>query len=211
MIHQLAQKLAKYLYQELNFNHSREAIIAYGLEILLGGIVKLISFTVIPVILGIFSQTWAAVIASTLFRLPAGGSHCTAYYRCLTGSIITFCLIGVLAIIAADFLPVNFMFFVAIGMAVLVVAIWVPADTEAKPVTRASARKKAKIWAYSVLVIYLSSWYYFEIPKDILLAGTLGLLVQSFTVTPQGYRVMDKLDRLFMIMSGPLFKKREVI
>lgn len=97
MIHQLAQKIAEYLSRELNTGGPRQAVVAYGLEILLGGIVKLGAFVVVPAVLGILVQTWAALLASACFRLPAGGAHCTAYYRCLVGSLVTFSitLIGI--------------------------------------------------------------------------------------------------------------------
>jgi len=210
VIHQLAQRIAEYLQRELKLGNSRKAIIAYGLEALIGGFVKLISFTAIPLFLGILPQTWAALLASVFFRLPAGGAHCTAYYRCLIASLFTFILVGVFAKQMPDLFPVHFVFFVAYGLAILVTMFWVLADTEAKPVTRASDRKKAKIWAYGVLILYLYLWYRFEIPQDLLLAGSLGLLLQAFTVTSAGYWVMGKLDHFLLIISGPLADKKEV-
>jgi len=210
VIHKLAQRIADYLNQELNFGDSRQSIIAYGLEILLGGLVKLISFITIPVVLGILPQTWAAMLAATFFRLPAGGAHLTAYHRCLIGYLLTFCLIGVFAKFTVTYIPVNFLFFITLGLAAMAVVLWVPADTTAKPVISASTRKKARIWASGVLVFYLCVWYRYSIPQDLLFAASLGLLSQVFTVTPVGYRAMDKLDRFLFRIAYPLTGRKEV-
>ena len=210
MIHRLAQKLAEYLNRELNTGGSRQAIIAYGLEIILGGIIKLVSFVAVPAALGILPQTWAALLASACFRLPAGGAHCTAYYRCLVGSLFTFSLIGAAAKHTAVFISADRVFYISISLALLSVALWAPADTEIKPVTRPGDRKKAKAWSYGVLVLYLYLRYYYQIPNELLLAGSLGLLSQVFTLTPLGYWAMMKLDRFLLKISYPLTGRREV-
>jgi accessory gene regulator B len=115
VIQKLAQRIADYLNQELNLGDSRQSIIAYGLEILLGGLVKVVSFIAIPALLGILPQTWAAMSAATFFRFPAGGAHLTAYYRCLIGYLLTFCFIGALAKITASYIPVNLLFLITLG------------------------------------------------------------------------------------------------
>lgn len=211
MIHQLAEKIAEYLGRELKLENSRKAVITYGLEIVLGGLVKLLVFLAIPFILGILHQTWAAVISSVLYRLPAGGAHCSAYYRCLAGSLVTFSFIGLLAKMAAGYnLPVDTIVLSTLILAAVATAIWVPADTEKKPVTRPGDRIKAKIWAYGVLFAYVLLWYTCDLPRDLVLAGSVGLLIQVFTVTPAGYRAMDRLDRILAGLSEAIINRKEV-
>lgn len=210
VIHTLSHRIAEYLHQELNVGDARKAIIAYGLEILLGGMVKLLSFLVIPSVLGILPQTWAALLASAFFRLPAGGAHCTAYYRCLVGTLVTFSLIGLLAKMTAAYMPVNLLVLIALGAAAMAIILWVPADTPAKPVHGAHERRKARVWALAVLAFYLYLWYRHDIPQNLLLAGSLGLLSQVFTVTPAGYRAMAKLDRFLTIITLPFTSRKEV-
>ena len=210
MIHKLAQKIAEYLNQQLNFGDSRQSIISYGLEIMLGGLVKLVSFISIPAVFGMLPQTWAAMLAATFFRLPAGGAHLTAYYRCLIGYLLTFCLIGVFAKVTASYIPVDLLFLITLGLALIAAAIWAPADTEAKPLTRPADKRKAKIWAFGVLAFYLYIWITYDIPTDLLLAGSVGLLLQVFTITPSGYWIMDKLDRFLFKITFPLIGRKEV-
>ncbi|MHB1127587.1 MAG: accessory gene regulator ArgB-like protein [Bacillota bacterium] len=209
MIHTLAHRIAEYLNQELNVGDARKAVIAYGLEILLGGMVKLLSFLAIPSVLGILPQTWAALLASAFFRLPSGGAHCTAYYRCLVGVLVTFSLIGLLSKTTVSYMPVDLLALIALGAAVMVTALWAPAGTPAKPVHGSRERRKARVWAIAVLAFYLYLWYRHDIPRDLLLAGSLGLLSQAFTVSPAGYRAMATLDRFLALIPFP-FSRKEV-
>lgn len=90
---------------------------------ILGGIIKLVSFVAVPAALGILPQTWAALLASACFRLPAGGAHCTAYYRCLVGSLFTFSLIGAAAKHTAVFISADRVFYISISLALLSVVL----------------------------------------------------------------------------------------
>lgn len=210
MLHKLAQRIAEYLSHELSLDNSRKAIITYGMESVLGGIVKLFVFITIPLSLGILPQTWAALGTSAFFRFPAGGAHCTAFYRCLIGALFTFTFLGALAQAIAGFFPVNIIFFLSISIGLLGIMLWVPADTKTKPVTRNNKKVKAKLWAYAVLSSYILLWLKYDIPPDLLLAACLGLLTQVFTVTPWGYRTMEILDQFLMKITEQLIKRKEV-
>lgn len=210
MLHKLAQITAEYISHELSLNNSRKAIITYGMESILGGVVKLFVFITIPLFLGILPQTWTALASSAFFRFPSGGAHCTAFYRCLIGSLSTFVFLGAMAKNLSTFFPVNMIFFVSISLGLLGVMIWVPADTEAKPVTRQSQKDKAKLGAYAVLSFYIFLRFHYEIPPDLLFALSLGLLTQLFTITPLGYRVMEILDQFLIKVTQQIKKRKEV-
>jgi len=79
LIHEIADRIAEYIRRELNITSSRKAIIAFGLEAIIGGFIKLATFITLPLFLGILPQTWTALLASAFFRFPAGGAHCSAY------------------------------------------------------------------------------------------------------------------------------------
>lgn len=210
MLHKLAQRIAEYLSQELSLDNSRKEIITYGLEAVLGAIVKLFAFITIPLFLGVFPQTWVALATSAFFRFPTGGAHCTAFYRCLIGSLFTFIFLGALAKITVDFFPVNSIFGISIILGLFAVMFWVPADTMAKPVTRKSDKRKAQLCSYAILFFYILFWFYYNIPQDLLLAASFGLLTQVFTVTPLGYRTMEKLDQVLIRITHQVTKRREV-
>ncbi|MDQ0286683.1 accessory gene regulator B [Desulfofundulus luciae] len=196
MIHNLAQRIASWLGKELQ-QEERAAVMAYGLELLLGAVVKLVCFVTIPLLLGIFPQVIAALLASVVFRLAAGGAHCTAYYRCLIGSLTTFTGLGFLARWLGEIdAPGTEMALVAAFFAVTVALIWAPADTPAKPITREGHRRALKIISLLVPLCYLALVWFFPLRGDLVTASTLGLAFQAFTVTPAGYRFVEWLDVL---------------
>ncbi len=194
MIHNLAQRIASWLGEELQ-QEERVAVMAYGLELLLGAVVKLVCFVTIPLLLGIFPQVAAVVLASVAFRLAAGGAHCTAYYRCLIGSLTTFTGLGFLARwLGESNVPGTEMALAAALFAIIVALIWAPADTPAKPITREGYRRMLKIISLLVPLCYLAAAWLLSLREDLLAASALGLAFQAVTVTPAGYRFIEWLD-----------------
>jgi accessory gene regulator B len=194
VIHELAVKLANRLGEELQ-QQERVTVIAYGLELLLGSMVKLVCFIIIPLLLGILPLVLAAFLTSAAFRLVAGGAHCTAYYRCLIGSLATFTGAGFLARwLAGTGLDTREMALAGALFAFLVAMLWAPASTPAKPISREGHRRVLKAISLLLPTVYLVAVYLLPIRRELLAASTLGLAFQSFTVTPAGYRFMEWLD-----------------
>lgn len=198
MIHDLAVRLASTLSAELKMARP-QAVMAYGLEIVIGALVKLACFVALPMVLGILPQVAAALLAGSAFRLAAGGAHCTAFYRCLASSLAVFCGLGFLARYLGSYsLPVEkivtgtalLSFFVALRLA--------PADTPAKPITSPVYRKRLKIISLAVVFTYAAVTLFASLPDGIVLAASFGLLTQVFTITPVGYRLIDMVDRLLL-------------
>jgi len=196
MIHDLAVRLAAIVAAELKMEERRN-VIAYGLEIIIGALVKLLFFTVLPLALGVFPQVAAAALAAGTFRLAAGGAHCTAYYRCLVSSLVTFTGAGALARCLAGYsLPLEE---IVAGVAVwsFVIALrWAPADTPAKPINNPRQRRVLRIASLMIVVIYFAAGLFASFRADLLLAASFGLFIQAFTVAPAGYRFIDAVDRL---------------
>ena len=71
-------------------------IYAYGAEVALGAVVKIIVAGTLAVILGILPIIALLIIATGVLRVVVGGAHCTAYYRCLIYSLISFFGLGLL-------------------------------------------------------------------------------------------------------------------
>jgi len=94
MIHTSAINIAEILSRELKLDKKRTSIVSYGLEVILGGVIKLFVFITFPLALGVFTQFIAANLASGFLRLFSGGVHCTAYYRCLITSTTVFLIIA---------------------------------------------------------------------------------------------------------------------
>jgi accessory gene regulator B len=196
MIHDFAVKLGTIIAAELKITE-RQAIITYGLEITIGALVKLICFLVLSLALGIFPQVITAVLASGVFRLAAGGAHCTAYYRCLVSSLITFLGIGALARYLANYsLPLEIIVTSVTIWSLVIVLRWAPADTPAKPVTSPAQRKGLRLASGSIIGIYLATGLCAPLPADLILAISLGFFIQASTITPAGYHWIETVDRI---------------
>lgn len=204
MIHNLAVRCAAYVAANLSMEVSQQEVVAYGLEVILGGILKVIILLIVPFILGIFPQVWIAYFVLAFFRVPAGGPHCTAYYRCLIWTVITLCSIGGIAkYLTVDSFVLNLMFYIAMMIGIIEVILLVPADTETKPITRLGDKRRAKMWSLSVLITYFLLWNILDLSNSLRLAACLILLFQQFMLTPWGYKFMAQLDQL-LIINRPL-------
>ena len=196
MIHDLAVRLAAIIVAELK-TEERRNVIAYGLEIIIGAAVKLFFFTALPLILGVFPQVIAAALAGGVFRLAAGGAHCTAYYRCLITSLATFIGAGELARSLAGYsLPREEIVIAATAWSFAVAWRWAPADTPAKPISNPQRRRFLRVASLTIGIVYCAAGLLAPVRMDFILAASLGLFIQAFTVTPAGYRFIQAVDRL---------------
>ena len=89
-IHELSVRFAAYLAQELNSDQRQELRMAYGLEILLGEIIKLIVIISLSWMLNILPEVLTITVTAGILRLASGGEHCSEYYRCLIGGTAWF-------------------------------------------------------------------------------------------------------------------------
>ncbi|AKX94418.1 accessory gene regulator ArgB-like protein [Neomoorella thermoacetica] len=202
MIHNLSLRLAKFFAFNGGMDASRVPVIAYGLELILGLFIKLLFFLIVPSLLGVLPQTLAALSASALFRLPAGGAHCTSFGRCLIGSLLAFTTIGLLTKLTGGLgqgtMPV---FYIIVGLAVVTTIYLVPLDNSSRPVKKPEERLKMKKWALGVLAGYAIVAAVLPLGQDIILAASLGLTVQLLTLLPLGHKAMYYLDYLLIKLS----------
>ena len=93
-VHELSVRCAAYLARELDADRIQENRMAFGLELFLGELIKLILVIMISLLLGILPEVLTVTLAAGFLRLASGGEHCTAYYRCLIGGITCFLVLG---------------------------------------------------------------------------------------------------------------------
>jgi len=197
LVHRWSLQLAASLQRELDLGPGRTAVVAYGLEILLGTFLKLIHFLTIPFILGIGPQTVVGFLTAAFFRLPTGGAHLSSYWKCLLGSLGAFMAVGALSKALAEHIcQAGPVVMGSLAVAVLAVILFAPADTPARPVQSREERIRMRLWAFLMVLIYLIVWLSVRPRVDLALAGSIGLLVQSLTLTTWGYRFMRVLDSL---------------
>ncbi len=201
-IHELAARIAGHLALELEYDHIYEARMAFGLELFLGEIIKLICLITISYILGLLPEILIITATAGILRLASGGEHCSEYYRCLIGGTMCFMLLGWAVHYFSPILNQQELFFVALlSFLIAEIALWkyAPGDTENKPITEEKDIIKYKKWSLIIAVVYFIIMMIFSAVTTlnlITLAIAVGMLEQVFTVTPWGYRFLHFIDHV---------------
>ncbi|WP_054695951.1 accessory gene regulator ArgB-like protein [Syntrophomonas palmitatica] len=174
-----------------------EEYIRYGLEVFLGAFFQISIILLLAWPLGIFRQTLAIVCAAALYRRFAGGAHCGAYYRCTIMGWFSFLgLSYICRFIDLTYYP--YYFSITLLSCFLVIYLKAPVDTEEKPVSNPRHRSQLRIKSFLIVTAFLLlSLLAKANGLDLLAVGfLLGLLWQTFTMTPWGALYMHLWDRL---------------
>lgn len=195
MIHTWSVKLSQYLGRELNLDNQGIPIVSYGLEVLIGGLLKLLVFILVPLILGVFREFGAAYLASAFLRVPSGGAHCSAYYKCLVVTLLIF--LGLAA--AAKQLSyyqtqIIYLFWFSIVFAFLIHAKLAPVDVKEKPIYSATRRKHLKYVSCLIIAIYCAIFLWWNPNIEIALSWSLGLLFHTITLTRPGQTFIKQIE-----------------
>ena len=97
-LNKLAGVIAIHMTQDVDMEQDRIDQLRYGLEIILGTLIKGTILFSLAYLLNILPHVALALAAAGLFRLLSGGAHCTSYWRCLVLGVSVYLLIGLVAI-----------------------------------------------------------------------------------------------------------------
>jgi len=201
-IHELSVRCAAYLARELDTDHIQANRMAFGMELFLGELIKLILVIIISLLLGILPEVLTVTLTAGFLRLASGGEHCTAYYRCLIGGVTCFLVLGGIAHVLYPLLGrLNLLLIVVTGTVIsaALLYLYAPGDTANKPINTAEEKSRFKRWSliitglYFVLMVIMMT---IPLAAILVLPILIGMLEQSFTVTPWGYRFIHGVDRL---------------
>ncbi|MGI5878960.1 MAG: accessory gene regulator ArgB-like protein [Syntrophomonadaceae bacterium] len=201
-IHDLAVRWAAGLARELGSDQKQENRMAFGLELLLGEIIKWIVLLGLAGILGLLREVVIICAAAGILRLASGGEHCNEYYRCLIGGTIWFLLLGwgvswLNTLLTGD----NLIIIVGavFALSAFLLLLYAPGDTANKPISDGNERRKFKRLSLLVALCYLGVMLgtaQFTATQFITLTIAAGMLAQVFTVTPLGYGFLHWVDRV---------------
>jgi accessory gene regulator B len=198
-IHGLAEKAAGYIARELGIDKPKEGMLPFGLELLLGSALEFALIMALASLFGIFRETLILVLTAGILRLVSGGEHCRAYYRCLIGGTVFFLLIGWLVKWLNSMITCqDIILFVVISLITVLVIIWryAPGETKNKPLTEAGrARGRRLSFAVSgILFAVVILLAILKVDQGYGLPVLAGMLCQTFTLTPWGYRFIRWVD-----------------
>lgn len=197
-MYDIANRMAAHLASETGMDKVRADRVRFGLEILMGEIIKLAILLTGAVLLDVLPETLAAMGGFSLFRLVSGGPHCEDYWRCLVFSLLVFWGSAAIGVLVASFVTepvlVKYIIGSSVVMAVMVL-VWAPGEVPQKkippqkrPVFKVLSLVFLVLWGW-VLAIYVAPY-----SMAAAVAGLLGLAGQALSFTPPGYRAMDGFD-----------------
>jgi accessory gene regulator B len=199
-LRQSATRLSLYLARQVDLPDERVEPLRFGLEIITGSLIKGLFIFVLAWTLNLVTEVATALFVGSTFRLLAGGAHSTGYGRCLFLGLTVYLVTGWVAATYGSILPPHgLIYLLAAGFLLCCFAVlwWAPGKVPGKRLTSPKRRQfKALSILYLALwlggAVYLAGHGY----ASLALAGLLALLAQGFSLTPVGYRLIERYDSL---------------
>lgn len=201
---EIVDKMTFYLQRELKLNNADASVVKYGLEVLWSSVVGIIAIIVVSWFLGVLKYALFAVLAASSLRILSGGAHSARLFNCTLLGVIVSPGIGLLTKYIWPLMPFQvlpMLFILTLFMSFSMVWKYAPADTPNKPITKPQQRKKLRILSFTHLSIWsiitiLTLYGKVNISSDIIFALTLGIIWQSFSITPLGYMMVKAFDNI---------------
>jgi len=210
LISNISLKLGNYI--ALHSGNSEQGeVIAYGIELVIGALIKIIALLSIAAWLHIVGETLIIALFSAGLRTFSGGVHCRSYGRCLLSSIVIFPSLGLITKALLPYLTVHSLFPVLAVSAFLLLGIcilWVPCGNDSRPLSLSNDQRKFKlisliiISGHFVVSITLLAVHPTTKVLTFIRASNMGLLWQGFTVTPLGYYLISRIDAFWEVAKG---------
>lgn len=181
-----SQRTAEYITRELKLDDEKQEIMAYAIEVLLLGITGYVLIFAAGTLFGVAGPALVAAVAGGCLRRLSGGAHFDSPGKCITFGTLVYVLIGVLAKHVSQVntaVTCNVCYFIMLLVSLILVAVYAPVDSEAKPIKSQVLRKRLKL-ASIVFVIAVVLFVMFIDIKLIQLSIVLGVFYQSLTLLP---------------------------
>lgn len=193
MIDKLCDYVIKKIKEKIeDMNEEKEVVIDFGVRLLIGEIPKIILLIIIGFLLGFGWYTVIMFLLLAPYRSNTGGFHLKTHLGCMLTTIVLY----LVPIIIAKTITITnqTIFYSMIGfvtiMSIILIAKYVPADTENIPILAKEDRKMKKIKAYICLAILIVIILF--IPNYIVSYMLLyGIFLQNLTLTPIAYKLTN--------------------
>lgn len=199
-VHEIAVYLGRGLARRIG-EERRAALLAYGLEIILGTALEIALVLGLAWLMGLFWPVAASLFAASSLRLFSGGNHCTAYYRCVLFSLLVFLSLGRAARLLAAVLPPFSLFFLSLGAlaaAFAAVLLLAPVEDPKKIKLKPAVRRRRRLFSF----LCLAGWAVilaFAAREETAAAVSLGLAWQAFSLTAAGRVLVAFIDGLLAL------------
>lgn len=159
----------------------------YGLEGIYNLLVKLVVVLLIAILTNTIKETALLILFYAGIRTFSFGWHAKSSLGCWVSSLLVYIIIPVFLINKP--IP-NYIGYIILGIALISMILWAPADTPKRPLIRKNQRIKAKI--ISILIVLLYSLLYFTINNSIIKNVIIyALLIQTILINPLTYKITN--------------------
>jgi len=169
---------------------TQKEIIQYTIVQLLGELGKMAIMIGIALYFGIAHLLLIAIFSMAIYRVPAGGVHSKSHIACfLTSSILFFGNVILSSVIDVPYLDLIYGGIFLFNS--VVIYFFAPADTEMKPVVSKTQRRNLRIASFVCMVITILIGRFVITDLVIRNIFIFGTMIQSITMLPFMYRIMN--------------------
>lgn len=198
-IHALSYRGADFLMKQMNENHEKRRVYYFGLQIVIGALVKGLLLLSLALVTGTVLPSITIVVVFASLRTIAGGYHMNTYGKCIAVSLGMFIACAIISRYTYQVwnTPLTLVFILSTFISCLMCLIkWAPADNPNRPITKVEEITKFKrlsilyitVWLFAALIAVYFNLYMF------VLAGCFGVILEVFSITPVGYRFFDRIE-----------------
>jgi accessory gene regulator B len=176
--------LTNFITRDLNYDEEKKEVIAYSIENIILQIGGFILIVIISFLFNALIPTIIAAIFGGFLRKVSGGFHFNSPIKCLFFGTFIYTFIGISTYKLIDYGFNNTTVLYLIDfISFLIVYLFAPVDSPAKPIHSISFKKKLKI---SALIILIISFLIVFITDSIILkiSITFGIFYQAITLLP---------------------------
>ncbi|WP_338824859.1 Accessory gene regulator protein B [Moorella humiferrea] len=198
----LTRPAAAYLKEKLNLTPDEEEIALYGLQVIIYPLISLLSISLVGWLLGCLYTTLAATLTAAFLRLWSGGAHSRSPLTCtLLGAVVSPALGKTSLILTPHLSPFNLFVIVILGSLLSLTFVWrlAPVDSPAKPLLSPEYRQRMR--RLSITSVFFIAAVQIALlaaagAPAVVLALSLGLWWQTFTLTRAGHRFATLIDEI---------------
>ena len=208
----LGEGIARHLGRAAGLEAADTEVVAYGLEDLLSAVLGLAVTLAAAFLLGLLPETAAVLLCWWLVRRFAGGGHCATLWRCTVGSCLGALAVAMLSRWVASALPPYCWTGCAAAWALWATWRWAPRNSKKPlqdPARRRLLRNRALVTELLLGAgLLLLSFHGSELLRGAAAAGGGGLASAGLMITPSGFLLVEKFDKLCCFLSATLNRRR---
>ncbi len=183
-LEKVSLKLTNSLTKDLDYNEEKREIIAYSIETALLSILGTFLLLLFSFLLNVLKPALIAGVAGMFLRRVSGGFHFNTPSKCLFFGAVIYTLLGVISQKIVELsLFGELVIWITLGIALILVIVLAPVDSESKPIHSKTLKRNLKI--SSIALVLLAIIIGIFSPDQLLsVSMCLGILYQSLTLLP---------------------------